>query len=79
MENLKRKKVLTGLYIIIAAILAFLMVLLLYTIAEIETDYDDSAQKLQSMTDTYEQMMTGMIDADYDFRNDLVMTARLKA
>ena len=55
------------------------MVLLLYTIAEIETDYDDSAQKLQSMTDTYEQMMTGMIDADYDFRNDLVMTARLKA
>lgn len=79
MENLKRKKVLTGLYIIIAAILAFLMVLLLYTIAEIETDYDDSAQKLQSMTDTYEQMMTGMIDADDDFRNDLVMTARLKA
>ena len=79
MENLKRKKVLTGLYIIIAAILAFLMVLLLYTIAEIETDYDDSAQKLQSMTDTYEQMITGMIDADDDFRNDLVMTARLKA
>ena len=79
MENLKRKKILACLYIIIAGILAFLMVLLLYTIAEVETDYDDSAQKLQSMTDTYEQMLTGLWDADDDFRNDLVITAKLKA
>ena len=79
MKHIKRKSFITILYMLAAGILAFMVIMFLYAAFELDDDFDDSSQKLQSLTDIYEDMVTGVFDADQNFQEALVVPAKLSA
>ncbi len=79
MKHIKRKSFITILYMLAAGILAFMVIMVLYAAFELDDDFDDSSQKLQSLTDIYEDMVTGVFDADQNFQEALVVPAKLSA
>ena len=79
MKHLKAKTILAILYMLAAGLLAFLIIMFLYAAFELDDDFDESSQKLQSLTNIYDDMVTDFFDADTSFQEALVVPARLSS
>ena len=72
MKHLKAKTILAILYMLAAGLLAFLIIMFLYAAFELDDDFDESSQKLQSLTNIYDDMVTDFLMRIQAFRKLLL-------
>ena len=58
MDHIKRKTILTFLYILAAGLVGLAVIMMLYIGIEVDADYDVFTQKLQTLTVSYEDMVS---------------------
>ena len=79
MENIKRKRVVIIIYLLIALLISGAVIIMSYVISEVQSDYDEGISQLDSLLKTYNKEVSKYTDATSASYDEILTTVQLTA